>query len=138
MHRHPTALAGFLVALLVPCVASALTFTVGATTDAADANLGDMLCAAVGGACTLRAAVQEANDTAGADTIVLPAGTYALTHYGALEDAAATGDLDVTSDVTIEGAGASSERSLYERRTLESLESDSALAETHRPHRWHG
>ena len=43
--------------------------------------------------CTLRAAVMEANDHEGDDTIMLPAGTYTLSNMGAGEDAAKTGDL---------------------------------------------
>jgi len=54
----------------------------------------------------LRAAIQEANALAGADTITVPTGTYTLTITGTGEDDAATGDLDITSDVTITGAGA--------------------------------
>jgi CSLREA domain-containing protein len=66
------------------------------------------------GACSLREAVIAANtDSAadscpsgsGADTIVLPAGTYVLSIPGSFEDAALTGDLDLTGDVTITGAG---------------------------------
>ena len=52
---------------------------------------------------------QEANATDGDNRIVLPAGTYTLTIAGAGEDAAATGDLDITDVndmVTIVGAGA--------------------------------
>lgn len=56
--------------------------------------------------CSLRGAIIKANTTPGADTINLPAGTYTLTIAGAGEDSAATGDLDITSDLTIEGAGA--------------------------------
>src|SRR5205823_5523236 len=47
-----------------------------------------------------------ANNTPGADTITVPAGTYTLTITGAGEDAAATGDLDITEDLTLNGAGA--------------------------------
>jgi len=83
----------------------AATFTVDTTADAVDAAPGDGVCAAAGGSCTLRAAVMEANALPGPDTIVLPAGRYTLTLAGAGEDAAATGDLDVLSDVTILGAG---------------------------------
>ena len=36
----------------------------------------------------------------------LPAGTYTLTRAGTNEDAAATGDLDITQNLTITGAGA--------------------------------
>jgi CSLREA domain-containing protein len=69
------------------------------------------------GNCTLREAVIAANTDAavdacaagsGADVITVPAGTYLLTLVGAGEDAAATGDLDVTADVEIQGAGAAS------------------------------
>src|SRR5262249_14017325 len=43
---------------------------------------------------------------AGADIIVLPAGDYKLSITGPNEDKAATGDLDITDDLTIQGAGA--------------------------------
>ena len=55
---------------------------------------------------TLRQAVIQANATPGADTIMLRAGTYRLTLAGADEDAAATGDLDILQNLTIQGAGA--------------------------------
>jgi len=95
----------FVTATFVP----AATFNVTSTMDAVDASPGDGICASAGSQCTLRAAVQEANALAGADTIMLPAGTYVLTVGGAsarCEDAAAEGDLDITDDVTIVGAGA--------------------------------
>lgn len=69
----------------------------------------------VNGNCTLREALQAANTDeavdacpAGSDTdtISLPAGTFTLTLSGAEEDANATGDLDVTASVIIEGASA--------------------------------
>lgn len=41
----------------------------------------------------------------GTDTIAVPAGTYTLTIAGTAEDAAATGDLDLSSKLTITGAG---------------------------------
>ncbi|MCX6021109.1 MAG: hypothetical protein NTZ05_05165, partial [Chloroflexi bacterium] len=66
------------------------------TGDAADAAPGDMICLTGGGKCSLRAAVQTAN-AEGGDIIVLPAGVYTLSLTGADEDAAATGDLDLTS-----------------------------------------
>ena len=59
------------------------------------------------GELTLREAVIMANMTVAADTIVLPAGTHVLTNMGVGEDASATGDLDITSEITIRGAGAS-------------------------------
>ena len=44
----------------------------------------------------------------GSNTIKLPSGTYTLTIAGANEDASATGDLDITSNLTIKGAGSGS------------------------------
>src|SRR3989442_3563837 len=87
---------------------AAATFTVNDTADAVDAAPGNGSCATAGGTCTLRAAIQEANAHTGADTIMVPAGTYLLTIPGRGEDAAVTGDLDITDDVTITGAGADS------------------------------
>jgi CSLREA domain-containing protein len=84
----------------------AATFTVNSTDDTVDASLGDGVCATAGGVCTLRAAIQEANALAGADVINVPAGTYSFAIAGQNEDAAATGDLDITADLTINGAGA--------------------------------
>jgi CSLREA domain-containing protein len=77
---------------------SGATFTVTKTADTADGT-----CDAD---CSLREAVIAANALAGADTIVVPAGTYVLTLVGANEDASATGDLDITDLVTLNGAGA--------------------------------
>src|SRR6266403_1666587 len=95
--------------LLVVAPAAGATFTVNDdTADAVDAAPGDGRCATAGGTCTLRAAIQEANAHTGADTIMVPAGTYLLMIPGRGEDAAAMGDLDITDDVTITGAGADS------------------------------
>ncbi|MCJ7708939.1 MAG: CSLREA domain-containing protein, partial [Anaerolineales bacterium] len=55
--------------------------------------------------CSLREAVRNANACPGWQTITLPAGAYTLSIAGAEEDAAATGDLDITDDVTIVGEG---------------------------------
>jgi len=84
------------------------TFTVNSTTDAVDAAAGNGICATATGVCTLRAAIQEANALVGDDIINLSAGTYALTLPGASEDAAASGDLDITSNITLNGGGAAS------------------------------
>jgi hypothetical protein len=85
--------------------ASAAGFAVNVTWDAVDALPGNGVCADAAGACTLRAAVQEANALPGFDTIKVPGGTYPLTLLGPGEDAAATGDLDVRSEVGIYGDG---------------------------------
>ncbi len=80
-------------------------FAVKSTLDEPDAAIGDGLCVSTpSGVCTLRAAIQEANFDAGTDIVDVPAGTYTLTIAGADEDAAATGDLDITADVKIDGA----------------------------------
>ena len=57
------------------------------------------------GAGSLRQAIIDANNTVGTDTINLPSGTYTLLGPNG-EDAAASGDLDITDDVIIAGAGA--------------------------------
>jgi CSLREA domain-containing protein len=88
---------------VLPIRAEAVTFTVNSTDDVVDADPGDGVCATSGGVCTLRAAIREANALAGADTILLKAKKYYLTIAGAGEDAAATGDLDITDDLRIEG-----------------------------------
>ena len=88
------------------CVAEAKTFTVNAAMDAVDANPGDGICATAPPAvCTLRAAIQEANSYPGDDTIILNKGVYILTITGRGEDSAATGDLDIVSNITIKGKG---------------------------------
>src|SRR5256885_9335908 len=58
------------------------------------------------GVLSLREAVLAANASVGiVDAINLPAGTYTLTLTGAAEDGAATGDLDVWDDLTIQRSG---------------------------------
>jgi CSLREA domain-containing protein len=73
------------------------TFTVNTTLD-------DLTPA--NGKLSLREAITKANDNAGADVIVLPVGVFRITQTGAGEDANTTGDFDITSAVTIQGAGA--------------------------------
>src|SRR4051794_1193453 len=111
----PSARAAALAILLVALVAapaSADTFTVNTTLDGTDSTSTDGICSAsLPGvtACTLRAAVQQANTTPAADIIVLPANPkpYTLTlNSPSPEDASATGDLDITQPITIDGGGA--------------------------------
>src|SRR5690606_24916998 len=82
------------------------TFTVNSFVDRVDANPGNGSSDDGVGNSTLRAAIMESNARFGQDTIVLPAGTFKLTLGGVDEDGAATGDLDITDDLTIVGAGA--------------------------------
>jgi hypothetical protein len=75
-------------------------------TSANDINPGDGLCVDAFGACGLRAAIEEANALPGLDTVILPPEVITLASAGAGEDAAATGDLDITDNLIIQGAGA--------------------------------
>ncbi len=97
-------LATLALLLFLQAPAWAATFNVNAERDAPDANPGDGQCATAAGDCTLRAAVMEANANGQADTIDLPAGDYDLTIAGEDNNAQA-GDLDITTDITINGAG---------------------------------
>jgi hypothetical protein len=72
-------------------------FVVNSLADTHDAILGDGIAADANGHTTLRAALEEANAQAGADTITLPAGVIAVS--------AANGPLVVTDDVRIIGIG---------------------------------
>jgi hypothetical protein len=85
--------------------AAAAGFNVNVTYDAVDSFPGDGSCKDAAGNCTLRAAVQEANALPGWDDISVPGGLYALTLLGPGEGAAATGDLDITSELGIHGSG---------------------------------
>ncbi|CAG0927929.1 hypothetical protein TFLX_00705 [Thermoflexales bacterium] len=95
-----------LVTRPVPIVRAA-TISVNTTTDELNTD----------GDCSLREAIRAANlDQAvdacpagnGADTITLPAGDYLFLLAGTSENAALTGDLDITGDVTIVGVGRAS------------------------------
>ncbi len=88
--------------------AAGLSFQVSSTADAVDARIGDGVCATSSGACTLRAAVQETNAIPGADTIQVPAGTYALGISPSGGAGSAWGDHDISDSVVISGAGAAS------------------------------
>jgi hypothetical protein len=107
-------LACALIALLPAAVARANIYNVSAgSSDAADVNTADAgVCDADPSptvVCTLRAAVQTANSAGspGFDTIQVPSGVYTLTipNSGGDEDAAATGDLDLTTSMEITGIG---------------------------------
>jgi uncharacterized repeat protein (TIGR01451 family) len=85
-------------------VASAATFTVNDTGDYALANPADTNCVSTHtGTCTLRAAVQAANNNGAANAINLPAGTYNLT-MGNLEVNTPNGG----TNITISGGGSGS------------------------------
>ena len=86
-----------------PEIALGATFVVTITTDAVDSNPGDGVCASAAGECTLRAAIQETNALPGVHAIALYPLTYTLAIPGEVEDAAATGDLDITDDLKLIG-----------------------------------
>jgi len=99
----------FLAAVPASCVLAA-TFSVNSLVDVVDANPGDGICrtAPNNTVCTLRAAIMEANATAGADTINLQANATYMLELPGTDDAGLNGDLDVLDSVTIVGAGATS------------------------------
>jgi CSLREA domain-containing protein len=76
------------------------TFEVTKTADTADGSCD--------GDCSLREAIIAANAGSGLDEVVVPAGTFVLSLAGTGEDAAATGDLDVTDSLILRGGGATS------------------------------
>ena len=73
-----------------------VNFTVDTTADTPDANLLDGLAQDGTGNTSLRAAIEQANALAGADNITIGAGTFTLSG----------GQLTISSDITIAGAGA--------------------------------
>ncbi len=79
------------------------TFKVNTTLDTVAVNLRTGKDAS--GHISLRSAIQAANSRPNADTILLPKGTLTLTIGGANENASATGDLDIKSNVSISGKG---------------------------------
>lgn len=92
---------------LTPTSARAATYTLTANWDSFPGD----------GLCSLREAIIASNtDSAvdacpagsGTDTIILPAGGYILTVAGINEYAALTGDLNITEDLIIVGAGSAS------------------------------
>lgn len=85
----------------------AASFIVNDSADTIDILPGDGICATLASTCTLRAAIMEANALSGDDTISLPATTFNLTISAVAEDLAVSGDLDITSNITINGASAS-------------------------------
>lgn len=88
--------------LLVPPPTHAATFNVTRTDDPPPGSC-------LPSDCSLREAIIAANLSAGADTINLPADIYTLSIVNSSsmgENAAATGDLDILSNITVVGAGA--------------------------------
>src|SRR5262245_16303032 len=102
-HARLTLFAALLATFALACPAAP---AVGASTFALDR--GDdpdppaQACTTTANDCSLRGALLAANANPGADTISLTAGTYTLSIKGT-DNAAHTGDLDITESVAIVG-----------------------------------
>jgi CSLREA domain-containing protein len=82
-----------------PNVSVTIPLVVNNTGDAVDSNIGNGVCATAGGVCTLRAAIQEANALAGANTInfsIAGAGPHIIAPSSALPA--------ISSPVLVDGA----------------------------------
>jgi hypothetical protein len=123
-------LIGFVVALCAPlaltAAASAATFTVTDPTDAALQSPTSTSCVSTdAGKCTLRAAVQAADNTGGASTIKLGAGDYKLTidatgtTPGDDTNDPAHGDLNMLAGVSVTVAGAGSATTTVDANSLD-------------------
>ena len=102
---------------LSPLTTQAATFVVDDTGDASDANLANNLCQTAAGACTLRAAIEQANASSGADNIDFNIGGAAfhlISPGGPLPTITGTTNIDGTTDpsffgtpiIVLNGAGA--------------------------------
>src|SRR5439155_21373922 len=108
--------------LAVPASAGTANFNVSNTNDVAAQNPASGSCATPSGsdehgACTLRSAVQAANNVNADSTIALAAGVYTLTIAPSGGDDDSTGDLNITNapnKLTINGAGSGTNGSVID------------------------
>ena len=104
MRLNPDALSDLVVlhsgsiAPAVVLTAAAATLTVNSAADTPDASPGNGICADSGGNCTLRAAIQEADALAGADTI-----NFAIPGAGVHTISVTSSLPTITGAVTIDG-----------------------------------
>jgi hypothetical protein len=106
--------------LALAATAPAATFTVNDTTDAALSTPAGTSCKSTnGGTCTLRAAVQAADNLGGANAIMLPPGAFTLSIPSVGEEDPSTGDLDVKAGGSLEIAGAGAGTSLIDANHLD-------------------
>ena len=94
----------------------AASFVVDSLLDTSDANAGNSTCADGSGNCTLRAAIQEANALAGADTITFSVtGTINITNVLNIDDT--SGSLTITgpggTDIIIDGTNSGAYSCIY-------------------------
>ena len=111
IHAKPVLLTSFLLllmslpsftdvwSLLEQTVSAATTFTVNSTGDGADSNLADGVCNDGSGACTLRAAIQQANNVSGDDTITFSLPGSSIITLGSELDA-------INGNLVVNGPGA--------------------------------
>jgi hypothetical protein len=100
--------AGFLLAGLILLATDALAATVTVSTSVDEVNgnttsIANLIATPGGAGISLREAIIAANNTPGADTITLPAGTYQLTRAGD-DSTCVNGDLDINGSLTLTGA----------------------------------
>jgi hypothetical protein len=94
--------------LAVPCVASAATYTVDSIGDQKDETLGDEECETSANTCTLRAAIEESNESTGvADAIAFESAEF----KGQLADTIALGSLlpQIEDQAFVEGGSCTTE-----------------------------
>jgi CSLREA domain-containing protein len=120
-----------LVAVLAHSPAHAASFQVTSPADAGDTSPGDGICAAVSGACTLRAAIEEANALGGRDAISVPAGSYdftasALAISEEVDVGGAGRDATVLQGSIVFSHGPSASASLSDARVIGSIAPDGA------------
>lgn len=99
--------AGAVEGVLDVTPAGVRSFVVTSPADARDSEIGDGVCSADAGGCTLRAAIDEANGWPHDVTVTIAGGvhpTLALT--GPEDDHNASGDIDIRKALTINGGGA--------------------------------
>ncbi len=90
--------------------ARAATISVNQTSDVVNgdtSSVANLIASDGGDGISLREAIIASNNSPGADTINLGAGTHNLAISGSGEDNAATGDLDISDNLEITGAGTS-------------------------------
>jgi hypothetical protein len=90
--------------------------------DATDSVPGDGVCATAGGACSLRAAISEANERPTTDTITIAVGVDPeLTISGSGDDVNAADDLDVRDHLTLVGNGSTVSTEMLSQRVIHHL-----------------
>lgn len=111
LRRWSLLLLALLLAGLLPATPgyAATVIVVDEVQDGPDLVQGDGICSArsnpgpIGGACTLRAAVMEANARPGPDVIEVPFGFYSLRPPDPSQDTSLSGDRNILSELTIIG-----------------------------------